>query len=51
MQQEYNVNYPPQHVVVTPDGEVLVRINGYAGTEDFLSYLDAAEGRYSGESA
>ena len=47
MQQEYNVNYPPQHVIITPDGEVLVRVNGYAGTEDFLSYLDAAEQRYA----
>jgi len=51
VQRKYNVDYPPQHVVVSPDGEVLVRINGYAGTDDFLSYLDAAKNEYArGES-
>jgi thiol:disulfide interchange protein len=51
LQRTYNVNYPPQHVIVTPEGEVLVRINGYAGIEDFLSYLEAAKQRYeTGES-
>jgi thiol:disulfide interchange protein len=47
LQRQYNVNYPPQHVIVTPDGEVLVRINGYAETGDFLSYLEAGKQEYS----
>jgi thiol:disulfide interchange protein len=52
LQRRYEVNYPPQHVIVTPDGEVLVRINGYAGTADFRSYLDRARRTYgSGEAA
>jgi len=42
LQQQYEANYPPQHVAVTPDGEVLVEINGYAETDSFLSYLDEA---------
>jgi thiol:disulfide interchange protein len=46
LQRTYNVNYPPQHVIVTPDGEVLVRINGYAETSDFLSYLEAGKREY-----
>jgi len=48
VQRKYNVNYPPQHVIIRPDGEVLVRINGYAGTSDFLSYLEAAKSEYAG---
>jgi thioredoxin-related protein len=52
LQQRYNVNYPPQHVIVTPEGEVLTRIPGYAPTEDFLAYLESAKERYqSGETA
>jgi thiol:disulfide interchange protein len=43
LKQRYNVNYPPQHVVVTPDGEVLTRISGYAPKGDFVSYLDRAD--------
>ena len=46
LQRTYNANYPPQHVIVTPDGEVLVRINGYAETSDFLSYLEAGKREY-----
>ncbi|AXG11167.1 thioredoxin family protein [Haloplanus rubicundus] len=46
LQRTYNVNYPPQHVIVTPDGEVLVRINGYAETSDFRSYLEAGKREY-----
>ncbi|AZH26373.1 thioredoxin family protein [Haloplanus aerogenes] len=47
LQRKYNVDYPPQHVIIRPDGEVLVRINGYAGKSDFLSYLDAAKSEYA----
>jgi len=47
LQRRYNVNYPPQHVIITPGGEVLVRINGYAETDDFLSYLEAGERTYT----
>ncbi|MFD1685263.1 thioredoxin family protein [Halobellus litoreus] len=46
LQQRYNVNYPPQHVVVTPEGDVLTRIPGYASPEDFLTYLETARERY-----
>jgi thiol:disulfide interchange protein len=46
LQRTYNVNYPPQHVIVTPDGEVLVRISGYAETSDFLSYLETGKQEY-----
>ena len=46
LQQRYNVNYPPQHVVVTPEGDVLTRIPGYAPPEDFLTYLETARERY-----
>jgi len=42
LQQRYDANYPPQHVAVTPDGEVLVEINGYAETDAFQGYLDEA---------
>ncbi|SEF98594.1 thioredoxin family protein [Halobellus limi] len=52
LQQRYNVNYPPQHVVVTPEGDVLTRIPGYAPPEDFLAYLETARERYQdGETA
>jgi thiol:disulfide interchange protein len=47
LQRKYNVNYPPQHVIVRPNGEVLVRINGYAETSDFLSYLEAGKQEYN----
>lgn len=43
LQQRYNVNYPPQHVIITPDGEELTRISGYAPTRDFLAYLERAK--------
>ena len=46
LQQRYNINYPPQHVIVTPEGEVLTRIPGYAAKDDFLSYLETAKQRY-----
>lgn len=42
LQRRYDANYPPQHVAVTPDGEVLVEINGYAETDAFQGYLDEA---------
>mgnify|MGYP006285740527 CR=1 FL=1 len=48
LKQQYNVNYPPQHVIITPDGEVLTRISGYASKPDFLSYLDSADRQYNG---
>ena len=43
LQQRYNVNYPPQHVIITPEGEELTSITGYAPTEDFLGYLERAK--------
>jgi len=43
LQQRYNVNYPPHHVIVTPEGEELTRIAGYASTQDFLAYLERAQ--------
>jgi len=43
LQRKYNVNYPPQHVIVTPEGEVLTRISGYAPKQDFLAYLERAK--------
>ncbi|WP_336133908.1 thioredoxin family protein [Natronomonas amylolytica] len=46
LQQEYNANYPPQHVAITPDGEVLVEINGYAETDAFATYLDEARAEW-----
>ncbi len=42
LQTEYNANYPPQHVAITPEGEVLVEINGYAEPDAFATYLDDA---------
>lgn len=46
MIQRYNVNYPPQHVVVTPDGEVVRSLPGYASRDDFLTFLKRAKGEY-----
>ncbi len=46
LQQRYNANYPPQHVAVTPDGEVLIEINGYAETDSFVAYLDEARSEW-----
>jgi thiol:disulfide interchange protein len=52
LQRRYDVNYPPQHVIVTPEGEVLVRITGYAPTPDFRAYLADGERAYdTGEPA
>jgi len=52
LQRRYDVNYPPQHVIVTPEGEVLVRITGYAPTPDFRTYLADGERAYdTGEPA
>lgn len=50
LQQRYNVNYPPHHVIITPEGEELTRIAGYAPTDDFLTYLERAqqEAEFSG---
>jgi len=45
LKQQYEANYPPIHVAVTPDGRELIRINGYAG-DDFATYLDRAQTRY-----
>ncbi|MFW5918075.1 MAG: thioredoxin family protein [Haloferacaceae archaeon] len=42
LQREYDANYPPQHVAITPDGEVLTEINGYAEPDAFRGYLDDA---------
>jgi thiol:disulfide interchange protein len=46
LQQQYNANYPPQHVIITPEGEQLVKISGYADREAFLEYLAEAEREY-----
>ncbi|WP_168927079.1 thioredoxin family protein [Natronorubrum aibiense] len=46
LQQRYNANYPPQHVAITPDGELLVEINGYAETDSFIAYLDEAQSEW-----
>ena len=46
LQQRYNANYPPQHVIITPDGEVIVRINGYAEKDAFLDYLERGKRNY-----
>lgn len=43
LQQRYNVNYPPQHVIITPDGEEILSIPGYAEKDDFIGYLDQAK--------
>jgi thiol:disulfide interchange protein len=48
LQQRYDATYPPQHVAVTPDGETLVEINGYAKKEAFRQYLERARRRYNG---
>ena len=48
LQQQYNVNFPPQHIIISPDGEELVRVSGYADREDFLSYLETANERANG---
>nr|WP_225741390.1 thioredoxin family protein [Halorussus halophilus] len=48
LKQKYNVNYPPQHVIITPDGEVLTRISGYAPKQDFLAYLERAKQKSNG---
>ncbi|WP_458210490.1 thioredoxin family protein [Haladaptatus sp. NG-SE-30] len=45
LKQQYNANYPPQHVAVTPQGERLVKINGYAKKEAFIKYLERAQRR------
>jgi thiol:disulfide interchange protein len=45
LQQEYDVNYPPQHVAITPDGEVLLKMPGYASTDAFVANLQTAKGR------
>lgn len=42
---EYNADYPPQLVATDPQGERLVKINGYVERQQFLSYLDKAERR------
>lgn len=42
LQQRYNANYPPQHAAITPDGELLMEINGYAETDSFIAYLEEA---------
>jgi len=43
LQQQYSANYIRHSIVaVTPDGEVLVEINGYAETDAFQGYLDEA---------
>lgn len=51
LQQRYNVNYPPQHVIITHDGKVLVRIPGYANKGDFIAYLKAAKQRAEGNNS
>ncbi|WP_458185591.1 thioredoxin family protein [Haladaptatus sp. NG-WS-4] len=45
LKQRYNANYPPQHVAVTPQGEQLVKINGYAKKDAFITYLEKAQRR------
>ncbi|MFB6109624.1 MAG: thioredoxin family protein [Halodesulfurarchaeum sp.] len=44
--KRYNVNYPPQHVVLTPDGRVVRKLPGYAPRAEFLSYLREAQTEY-----
>ena len=41
---EHEVNYPPQHVIVTPDGEPVEDIGGYVEREEFLSVLERVTG-------
>ncbi|WP_170977254.1 thioredoxin family protein [Halorussus salinisoli] len=45
LKRQYNADYPPQHVIVTPDGEELVRISGYADRDSFIQYLETAKQR------
>ncbi|MDY6775149.1 MAG: thioredoxin family protein [Halobacteria archaeon] len=43
LKREYDANYPPQHVILTPDGETVTEINGYAKKETFLRILKNAK--------
>ena len=44
--QQYNADYPPQHVVTTPNGTQVSKLPGYASKNDFLGYLEQAQQRY-----
>ncbi|ODR83201.1 thioredoxin [Haladaptatus sp. W1] len=45
LKQRYDATYPPQHVAITPQGDRLVKINGYAKKEAFIDYLERAQRR------
>jgi thioredoxin-related protein len=45
LKREYNADYPPMHVIITPDGEELVKISGYADKDSFIQYLETAKQR------
>ena len=42
---QYNADYPPQLVATDPQGDQLVKINGYVERQQFLSNLEEAERR------
>ena len=45
LSSQYNADYPPQLVATDPQGDRLVKINGYVERQQFLSNLDEAERR------
>jgi thiol:disulfide interchange protein len=46
LQQRYDANYPPQHVVVTADGEQVTKLPGYAQKGEFMDYLQRSQRQY-----
>jgi thiol:disulfide interchange protein len=47
----YEATYPPQHVAVSPSGERLLTLRGYAEREAFLSALREAQRNADGTAA
>ena len=46
---QFNVSYPPYFIFFTPTGEIITRIPGYVGIEEFLPILEDISSHYSGD--
>lgn len=46
IKNRYDADYPPQHVVITPDGQQVSKLPGYTPKDEFMTYLERSQQRY-----
>ncbi|CAI50282.1 thioredoxin domain protein [Natronomonas pharaonis DSM 2160] len=49
MAADHGASYPPQHVMMTPDGEEISQLGGFVERDQFLQEIESALGAVSNE--